>query len=212
MKIQILVDNPSSWMFNYTEDLLKQLLDSGHDALVIDNQKKISQGEILLLLSCEEKLVDFDLNIHNLVIHASDLPKGKGWSPLTWQILNGSKSIPVVIFEAENKIDNGIIYNKEIILLNGTEMINEIRLKLFEAIKKLIISFVKVYPNNLGIVQIGKPTFHKRRTKKDSELDINDSLKSQFDLLRVVDNERYPAYFVYNDKKYIIKVYPHENK
>ena len=29
---------------------------------------------------------------NNLVIHASDLPKGKGWSPLSWQILKGYKN------------------------------------------------------------------------------------------------------------------------
>lgn len=26
---------------------------------------------------------------HNIVIHASDLPQGKGWAPMFWQILEG---------------------------------------------------------------------------------------------------------------------------
>ena len=208
MKIQVLIDNPSSWMFDFKEDLERVLLEEGHDVLVIDSHKKISYGDILLLLSCEEKLVDFDLNKHNLIIHASDLPKGKGWSPLTWQVLKGANSIPVVIFEANNKIDNGPIYNKVIVSLDGTELLNELRVKIFKAIKKLIINFVRIYPNNKRINQKGKSTFYKKRTEEDSELDINKSLKSQFDQLRVVDNERYPAFFIYNGKKYIIKVYP----
>ena len=212
MKIQVLIDNPSSWMFDFINDLEKLLLEEGHEVLVIDSHNKIRSGDILLLLSCEEKLVDFDSNTHNLVIHASDLPKGKGWSPLTWQVLNGANSIPVVIFEAQNKIDNGPIYNKVNISLDGTELLKELRFKIFQAIKKLLIDFLRMYPNNIGIEQKGKSTFYKKRTKEDSELDINLPLKSQFNKLRVVDNERYPSYFIYNGKKYIIKIYTDKNE
>lgn len=212
MKIQVLIDNPSSWMFDFKDNLEIILSEEGHNVLVIDSHKKISSGDVLLLLSCEEKLVDFDLNTHNLVIHASDLPIGKGWSPLTWQVLNGANSIPVVIFEADHKIDNGPIYNKINVSLDGTELVDELRVKIFEAIKNLIINFMRMYPNNKGIEQKGKSTFYKKRTKEDSKLDINESLISQFNQLRVVDNERYPAYFIYNDKKYIIKVYSDKNE
>lgn len=212
MKIQVLIDNPSSWMFDFKDNLEIILSEEGHNVLVIDSHKKISPGDILLLLSCEKKLVDFDLNTHNLVIHASDLPKGKGWSPLTWQVLNGANTIPVVIFEADKKIDNGPIYNKINVSLDGTELVDELRVKIFEAIKNLVINFIRMYPNNKGIEQKGKSTFYKKRIKEDSKLDINESLISQFNQLRVVDNERYPAYFVYNDKKYIIKVYSDKNE
>ena len=212
MKVQILIDNPSSWMFDFKDELEILLKGEGHNVLVIDSHKKISSGDILFLLSCEEKLVDFDLNTHNLVIHASDLPKGKGWSPLTWQVLSGANSIPVVIFEADHKIDNGPIYNRVLVSLDGTELLDELRLKMFETIKKLIINFIKLYPNNKGIDQKGESTFYKRRTKDDSELDVNEPLKAQFNKLRVVDNDRYPAYFIYKSKKYIIKVYPDKNE
>ena len=46
-----------------------------------------------------------------------------------------------------------------------------------------------------------------RVTSEGSELDINKSIKSQFNMLRVVDNERYPAFFSHKKKKYIIKIY-----
>jgi len=212
MKIQILVDNISSWMYDYTEDLYSALLEEGHRVTLIESHEKINKGDVLLLLSCEQKLVNLKLNKHNLVIHASDLPKGKGWSPLTWQVLSGIRLLPVVIFEAEDKIDNGVIYDKEFVQLDGTELIKELRDKLFEAIKKLTLNFVKNYPNNLGKIQTGEASFYKRRTLDDSQLDINSSIKSQFDLLRVVDNERYPAFFIHNGKKYIIKIYQDENQ
>lgn len=41
---------------------------------------------------------------NNLFVHASDLPNGRGWSSLTWQILEGKEKIPVTIFEQENQL------------------------------------------------------------------------------------------------------------
>ncbi|HGG0417971.1 TPA: hypothetical protein ACJFE8_002771 [Clostridium sporogenes] len=39
------------------------------------------------------------------------------------------------------------------------------------------------------------------------KLDINKTIKEQFNLLRVADNEKYPAYFMFNNKKYIVRIY-----
>ncbi len=58
-----------------------------------------------------------------------------------------------------------------------------------------------------GIPQNGDETFFPRRKYKDSELDINKSILEQFNLLRIVDNERYPAFFYINETKYILKIY-----
>ena len=43
--------------------------------------------------------------------------------------------------------------------------------------------------------------------KKLGELNVSKTIKEQFNLLRVCDNERYPAFFYLNNKKYIIKIY-----
>ena len=43
--------------------------------------------------------------------------------------------------------------------------------------------------------QKGRPSYFKKRTKKDSEININKNIKSQFNLLRIVDNDNYPAFF-----------------
>jgi len=53
----------------------------------------------------------------------------------------------------------------------------------------------------------GSETFYERRRPKDSELDVSKSIADQFNLLRVVDNERYPAFFYHNGKKFILKIY-----
>mgnify|MGYP003349215185 CR=1 FL=1 len=56
-------------------------------------------------------------------------------------------------------------------------------------------------------MQIGNPTYLKARTPLDSKLDINKSIKSQFNLLRVCDDKNYPAFFYYKNYKFFIKLY-----
>ena len=60
--------------------------------------------------------------INTLVVHESELPKGHGWAPMTWQILEGKKQIPVTLLEAQNAVDSGQVYLREYIELKGTEL------------------------------------------------------------------------------------------
>jgi methionyl-tRNA formyltransferase len=146
------------------------------------------------------------LNANNLVVHESNLPQGKGWSPVTWQILEGKSEIPVTLFEAQEDLDSGVIYGVEYILLEGHELINEIRAIQAAATFSLLDKFIENYPNNQGKAQVGQSSFYPKRGPKDSELAIDLSLKEQFNLLRVCDNERYPAYIVIDGVKYYLKI------
>ena len=87
MKIQILVDNPNSWIISYTNELINTIkLKFGYSPVLLHDHKEVVAGELLFLLSCEKIFKALHLNKHNLVVHESDLPKGKGWSPVTWRI------------------------------------------------------------------------------------------------------------------------------
>lgn len=210
MLIQILVDNVNSWIIPYAKELRKQLEDNGHEACLKHSHEDVKRGDVLCLLSCEKVFKNLHLNSHNLVVHESDLPKGKGWSPVTWQVLEGKKKIPVTLIEATKDLDSGAIYANEYIQLKGHELLDEIKHQQGLKTKKLILDFVDRYPNVKDSLQEGKSTYYPKRTPKDSELNIAKSIKEQFDLLRVCDNERYPAYFNLNGEKYVIKIYKDE--
>lgn len=207
MKVQVLVDNPNSWIIPHAEKLVNFLKKAGHECNLIHKHAEVVEGDILCLLGCEKIFKALNKNKHNLVVHESDLPKGKGWSPLTWQILEGKNEIPITLFEAEDGVDSGVIYFQDVIHLEGNELNDEIKNKQGEATNDLIIKFINSYPNVAGKEQKGKEYFYPKRTPKDSELDIHKSIEEQFNLLRVCDNERYPAWFVYQGKKYVIKIY-----
>jgi hypothetical protein len=69
-------------------------------------------------------------------------------------------------------------------------------------------AFLSDWPQILskGIAQTGEPSFYKKRTPGDSRLDPQKSLAEQFNLLRVVDNDRYPAFFEWNGRRYNLKI------
>lgn len=206
MIIQLLCDNPSSWIIPYIKDIQKELQDMGYNSKLFFSHQEIEEGDILVLLSCERIFKQLHLNKYNLVVHESDLPEGKGWSPLTWQVLEGKKKIPVTLIEASEKIDSGVIYDQLFIELDGSELINEIRQKQAEATQQLIINFLNSYPHNNGEPQRGNESFYPRRKPESSKLDVNRTIAEQFNLLRVCDNDRYPAFFELNGVKYIIKI------
>ena len=207
MKIQVLVDNPNSWIMPSAKKLVLTLAKRGHTSDFINKHSDVTRGDVLCLLGCEKIFKSLDKNKHNLVVHESDLPEGKGWSPLTWQVIEGKNKIPVTLFEAAAGVDSGPIYFQNFITLDGHELIDEIRHKQGIITIKLILEFLERYPNIIGQEQKGKESFYSKRRPKDSELDINKSIAEQFNLLRICDNERYPAWFIFKGKKYIINIY-----
>lgn len=212
MQITLLMDNPKSWFYKYAEDLKKSLEEKGHEVFLTHSTDDVHTGELAFFLSCE-KIIKKDIrdkNKHSLVVHSSDLPQGKGWSPMTWSILEGKSEITNTLFEAVDAVDAGEIYMQNKIQFEGHELLGELHQKQGEKINELILDFVDKYPKVVGKEQTGEESFYEKRSAKDSELDVEKTIAEQFDLLRVVDNEKYPAFFEYNGKKYILKIYKEE--
>ena len=206
--INILVDNPKSWIVPYAMKLKRTLERTGNKVNYYNEAEEIKGGGLSFFLSCE-KMVPKEIlarSKHNLVVHESALPKGKGMSPLTWQILEGKNDIPITLFEAAEKVDSGSIYLQKVMHFQGHELVDELREVQGNTTNDLIVEFIKKYPNIRPIEQNGDETFYLRRSPKDSKLDINKNIREQFNLLRVVDNGRYPAFFNYKGYKYIIKI------
>lgn len=207
VKVQILVDNPNSWIIPYAKKLVALINEKDRFyANLLTKGENVVKGDILFLLSCEELFKALHLNKHTLVVHESDLPKGKGWSPVSWQVLEGKNKIPITLFEAVEKVDAGKIYYQDSIVLKGDELFTEIKHKQGLYTQKLVLQFLDTYPNVKGIEQEGKSTFYAKRTPKDSELDIHKTIDEQFNLLRICDNDNYPAFFIKNGVRYDLKI------
>ena len=109
--------------------------------------------------------------------------------------------------EASEEFDCGDIIDQIELNLDGTELYDEIRYKQAKFTFELIGRFIKKYPNIIKRKQFGESTYYRRRKTSDSELNINLTIKELFPLLRIVNNEDWPAFFQINGVKYIIKIY-----
>lgn len=165
-----------------------------------------------LLLSCgrllsAEQLV---LHRHNLVVHESALPQGQGWSPMSWQILEGASCIPITLFKAVADLDAGPIYLQQQIALQGHELVQEWRALQAQATFELCLVWFDRYREVVAAAQPqqGETSHYRRRRPVDSQLDPERSLAEQFSLLRVVDNQRYPAFFHWGGRRYELQVQP----
>lgn len=178
--------------------------------LVSHSSKLREFGDFLFLISCSE-IIKKELRsrfTHTLVVHASDLPKGRGWSPHIWEIESGVNTLTVSLLEAEDKVDTGKIWTKEKIHLDGTELYDEINDLLFSSELRLMEQAI-YNKSNLNIQtqqELESATFYEKRTPKNSEIFTNKTIADQFDLLRVCDAERFPAYFEHRGCKYTIRI------
>src|SRR5687768_16545605 len=85
-----------------------------HAIEIVRSKQEASGGNILFLISCSEIINARDRSNYErtLVIHASDLPNGRGWSPHIWQIVEGAQEITLTLLEAGGKVDSGPIWKK----------------------------------------------------------------------------------------------------
>jgi len=200
----------TSWINVYMPELLLEWSADSHEVRWAHDAEVLPEGDMCFYLSYG-KIVNASLlarNKNNLVVHESDLPKGRGWSPLTWQVLEGADSIPVTLFEAAEEVDSGPIYLQETIDLHGNELVEELRDLQAASTIHLCRGFVEDYPYalNKARMQNGDPTYYCRRYPADSQLNPDQTIREQFNLFRVADNLRYPVWFDLDGSKYRLKI------
>ena len=126
--------------------------------------------------------------------HETDLPYGRGGTPIQNLILAGKKKSKITALRMVEELDAGPIYLKKPVSLHGSaqEIYERSSLIVAEMIKDIVIKNPKPRP------QKGKITVFKRRTPDQSDLTKN-SFKSDeefYDFVRMLDAESYPKAFI----------------
>lgn len=158
------------------------------------NLKKINQQKPRIIFFIHwSKIIKKNLfkNFLCIQFHSSNLPNGKGGSPIQNQIQRKIKKTKITAFKITDKIDSGPICMKSNLKLddNAFEIYKRMEKVSINMIKKIVkmkkISFKK---------QIGKAIFFKRRTPKESNLKLNNfsSINEFYDFIRMLDAPKYP--------------------
>jgi methionyl-tRNA formyltransferase len=206
-KIAILCSDRTHPVYAFLADWIEKQNDDRFD--LISSVEELPGGDLLFLVSCTQIVRAEDLARYRraFVLHASDLPRGRGWSPHVWTILSGGNKITLSLIEAAKEIDRGRIWAQREIQLAGHELYDEINERLFTAEMELIAELVE---NEGGIVpkeqSEEEATYFRKRTPLDSKIDPDRSIAEQFNLLRVCDYERFPAFFDLHGHRYFLKI------
>lgn len=127
-----------------------------------------------------------------IVFHMTDLPFGRGGSPLQNLIIRGIKNTKISAIRVVKELDAGDIYIKRDLSLEGTA--TEIFLRsvpiIEEMIKKIIEDDLKPSP------QYGETVNFKRRKPEESNIANLSSVNDIYDYIRMLDCEGYPPAFI----------------
>jgi methionyl-tRNA formyltransferase len=190
-----------SWLREQSDDLNVEIIRSPAEA---------KGGDICFLISCTDILPIAVRELYSsvLVIHASDLPEGRGWSPHIWHIIGGGEKITVSLIEASEKVDQGDIWKKYCYNIPDYFLYDDI----ISIVNQAHVDLMDYAINNYGIVRPTpqsleiKPTYFQRRTALDSEISPFKTIEEQFDNIRVCDSNRFPSFFHLRGKKFKIIV------
>jgi methionyl-tRNA formyltransferase len=131
-----------------------------------------------------------------VVFHMTDLPYGRGGSPLQNLIVRGHKETKMSAIRAVEEFDAGDIYLKKSLNLSGTAK------EIFERSNDLMKSMIKeiIDKNLIPTPQQGTPTIFKRRRPTMSSIQALGDLDKIYDYIRMLDADGYPNAFLETDK------------
>lgn len=132
-----------------------------------------------------------------VVFHMTDLPYGRGGSPLQNLIVRGHNETKISAIKVTEQLDGGPVYMKRPLTLDGSAQ--EIFVRCSDIIfSEMIPCFLE--EKLIPIPQSGEPVVFKRRKPEESEITGDMELEKIYDYIRMLDAEGYPrAYIDYGD-------------
>jgi methionyl-tRNA formyltransferase len=118
--------------------------------------------------------------------------------------LDGERDITVSLLAAQDPVDTGDIYHQLKLMVSPDQLLAEINEALFAAEFALMDWAVANIDAYQPRPQVGEPSYCTRRTSADSQIDPSRPIVEQFDILRLADAVRFPAYFDLHGSRYII--------
>ncbi|BFM42310.1 hypothetical protein CFS9_09510 [Flavobacterium sp. CFS9] len=196
-----IVLSEKSWHKDLFNDLKKSfnnenwlLIDSKSD-FNLDNLEKFKPSKIFIPHWSHIIPKEIYEKYECIVFHMTDLPFGRGGSPLQNLIVRGYKSTKISALRVEEGLDTGDIYLKESLELYGTA--EEIFSRASLIIREMIFDIIQ--KELIATPQFGEVTEFTRRKPEDSNIIELTSLEETYDYIRMLDCEGYPKAFIEND-------------
>lgn len=131
-------------------------------------------------------------NFRCILFHMTDLPYGRGGSPLQNLILRGHAETKMTALKMESELDSGAIYLKRPLSLKGSarEIFVRATSIITNMIKEIIEEVIQPQP------QSGDVVIFKRRKPEEGNIVELTSLDQVYDYIRMLDADGYPHAFI----------------
>lgn len=127
-----------------------------------------------------------------VVFHMTDLPFGRGGSPLQNLIVRGIHHTKISAIRVTDGLDAGPVFLKRDLSLEGSAQ--EIFLRAATIVFGMIDEILDKKPQ--PVPQEGEVVQFKRRKPRDGCMDETKALEEAFDFIRMLDAEGYPSAFL----------------
>lgn len=124
--------------------------------------------------------------------HMTDVPYGRGGSPLQNLITRGHKETKLTALRMEDTLDTGPVYLKVDLELSGSAQV------IFERASKHVFELMNEIINKQPspVKQVGKVVEFQRRKPEQSEINSDMGIEGVYDHIRMLDAITYPKAFV----------------
>ena len=198
--INIMIATIKSWNIDYAEKFKEHYKDD-YNVNIITNNQKLTYEKVnnfnpeYIFFPHWSWIIPKEIyeNYRCIVFHMTDLPFGRGGSPLQNLIVRGIEDTKISALRVDGGIDTGDIYLKKDLNLNGAAeeiFIRAAKIIFNEMIPKIINENITPQPQQGEIVEF------TRRKPHQSELKADFDLKKIYDYIRMLDAEGYPEAFI----------------
>jgi len=131
-------------------------------------------------------------NYECVVFHMTDLPYGRGGSPLQNLITRGHTETKISAIRVSGVLDGGDVYEKQPLTLEGTAD------EIFRRCAPIVFRMIRdiAARESAPVPQTGTPVVFPRRKPEESDMAGIDGLRKAYDHIRMLDGEGYPRAFL----------------
>lgn len=178
---EILSGYPGSW--HYLDD---------SEALTVDTLEKLAPRYVFFLHWSSKVPAEIIGAYECINFHMTDVPYGRGGSPLQNLILRGHAETKLSALRMTDEIDAGPVFLKRELSLAGTaqEILERATELAAEMIREILEGEIEPEP------QRGDVTVFRRRRPEESEIPDDLTPEALYDFIRMLDGEGYPPAFI----------------
>lgn len=202
-----------------TSNVSKKLVEATRNSFpdreirMIHRHQECSRGDLLIALSYGHIVPRNHIEKYKLaaVIHASPVPIGRGWSPANWMLERLDREFTISLLEMGDEVDAGPVIDSKSFSLELSDLWVDFIAVAAQIQAEMLVNLISGQTSlEQAARQVGTPTYFKRRSPDDSEIDPFKPLAEQWGKIRAADPQRYPNFFVYHGRRYDVFFEPRE--